>query len=144
MIAFLLSLTLLTAQPAENMYQEYITPEVQSTLDRFDDAMEASKEAEKKAQSKKTRALLFSVLIGLIPLAYVGRMAVKGKTYKENPHGTAYGLVLALLGGLVLFGLNYGVFLLRIKMGDSFNIIFGYLLVAAMVVGIIYLLRKKG
>ena len=44
----------------------------------------------------------------------------------------------------MLFALNYGVFLLKIKMGDAFNTALAFLLVGALIVGSIYLLRKKG
>lgn len=39
--------------------------------------------------------------------------------------------------------LNYGIFLLKIRMGNAFNITLAFLLVAAMIVGSIYLLNKK-
>jgi LPXTG-motif cell wall-anchored protein len=44
----------------------------------------------------------------------------------------------------VLFALNYGVFLLKIKMGDAFNTALAFLIVGALIAGSIYLLRKKG
>jgi len=43
----------------------------------------------------------------------------------------------------VLFALNYGVILLKIKMGDAFNTALAFLIVGALIVGSIYLLRKK-
>lgn len=45
-------------------------------------------------------------------------------------------------GGLVLFGLNYGVFLLKLKMGDAFHTSLAFLLVAGLIAGSIYLLKK--
>lgn len=63
---------------------------------------------------------------------------------KENPEGPARALGVALAGGCVLFALNYGVFLLKIKMGDAFNTALTFLIVGALITGSIYLLRKKG
>lgn len=40
--------------------------------------------------------------------------------------------------------LNYGVFLLKIKMGDAFNTALAFLIVGALITWSIYLLRKKG
>lgn len=62
---------------------------------------------------------------------------------QENPAGTARALGVSLLGGAVLFALNYGVFLLKIKMGDAFNTALAFLLVAAILAGSVFLLRKK-
>ena len=89
-------------------------------------------------------ALAIAVLIGLIPPFAVGRRIIRGKTWKENPEGTARALGVALAGGCVLFALNSGVFLLKIKMGDTFNTALAFLIVGALVAGSIYLLRKKG
>ena len=60
------------------------------------------------------------------------------------PHCTARALGVALAGGCVLFALNYGVILLKIKMGDAFNTALAFLIVGALIAGSIYLLRKKG
>ena len=46
-------------------------------------------------------------------------------------------------GGVCLFALNYGIFLLKIRMGDAFNSALAFLLVSALIAGSIYLLRKK-
>ena len=54
-------------------------------------------------------------------------------------------MVIALLGGGVLFALNYTVFLLKIRLGDAFNTGFAFLAVAALLAAALYLLngRKK-
>jgi hypothetical protein len=53
-------------------------------------------------------------------------------------------LGVALAGGVVLFGLNYGVLYLKLKYGDGFNTTLAFLIVAGLVAGSIYLLNKKG
>ena len=143
MIALLLSLLLQVAQTPEEMYREYISPEAQALLDRTEQIAQESAEAESAARTKKTLILVFSLAVGLIPPVYIGTMAVKGKTWKENPGGTAKGLAIGVLGGAVLFGLNYGVLMLKLRMGNDFNTAFAFVLVAAMIIGAIYLLKKK-
>lgn len=131
------------AQSPEELYSEYITPETRAILERADQLERETRAAEAAAKERKTLALCVSVLIGLIPLCYIGRDIIKRKTWKENPSGTLKALGTGLAGGTVLFGLNYGVFLLKIKMGDAFNTAFAFLIVAALIAGAIYLMMKK-
>ena len=135
-------LAVLPLQTTE-LYNDYITPETQEMLDKFDQLEQDLQEAEDARQEQKTMALVFSIVIGLIPLFYIGRQAVKAGTWKNNPAGTAKGLGIGLLGGLVLFGLNYGIFTLKFKMGDAFNTTLAFVLVAAIIVGAVWLLTKK-
>lgn len=144
-----LLLTLLSSLPAttqspEELYGEYITPETRAILERsaqLEQEIQAARAADK---ATKTVSFALALVIGLNPLFVVCRRMIRGKTWKENPRGTARALGVALAGGGVLFGLNYGVFLLKIKMGDAFNTALAFLLVGALIVGSIYLLRKKG
>lgn len=149
MMSSLLLLTLLatwtaTAQSPEELYGDYITPETRAILERsaqLEQEIQAARAADK---ARKTMALAIAVFIGLIPPFAVGRRIIRGKTWKENPEGTARALVVALAGGCVLFALNYGVILLKIKMGDAFNTALAFLIVGALIAGSIFLLRKKG
>ena len=132
------------SQSWEELYGEYITPEMRAILERsaqLEQEIQAARAADK---ARKTMALAVALLIGFIPPFAVGRKRIREKTRKENPGGTARALGVALAGGGVLFALNYGVFLLKIKMGDSFNPALAFLIVGALIVGSIYLLRKKG
>lgn len=131
------------AQSPEEMYKEYITPEVQAVMDRFDEAQEQIQAAEKASNKRKTFAMAVSLLAGLIPIGYLGRDIIRKRTWKDNPFGTLKAVGIGLVGGAVLFGLNYGVFLLKYKMGDAFNTVLAFLIVAAIIVGSIYLLNKK-
>lgn len=144
-----LLLTLLSSLPAaaqspEELYGEYITPETRAILERSKQLEQETQAARTADKARKTTALAIAVLIGLIPPFAVGRRMIRGKTWKENPEGTALALVVALAGGCVLFALNYGVFLLKIKMGDAFNTALAFLIVGALIAGSIFLLRKKG
>lgn len=132
------------SQSPEELYGEYITPETRAILDRsaqLEQEIQAARSADK---DMKTVSFVLALVIGLNPLFVVCRRMIRGKTWKENPGGTARALGVALAGGGVLFGLNYGVFLLKIKMGDAFNTALTFLIVGALIVGSIYLLRKKG
>lgn len=68
-----------------------------------------SPEAEALARARRMLILAMSVLIGLIPVTVNGRKILKEKTWKDNPSGTVSALLISVAGGVVLFGLNYGV-----------------------------------
>ncbi len=146
---FLFLLTLLLgwsagAQSPEELYEEYITPETRAVLERFEQAEREVQAAEAAARARKTLMLAVAVLIGLIPVVVTGRRVLREKTWKDNPGGTVRALGVALAGGVVLFGLNYGVLYLKLKYGDGFNTTLAFLIVAGLVAGSIYLLNKKG
>ena len=130
------------AQSPEELYGDYITPETRAIMERYEEAERRAQEAEAAAKARKTLALSGAILIGLIPLAVIGRKILRGKTWKDNPSGTARSLGIALAGGAGLFALNYGIFRLKIEMGDAFNTSLAFLLVAALIAGSVYLLRK--
>lgn len=131
------------SQSPEELYGEYITPETRAILERSKQLEQEIQAARAADKAKKTMALAVALLIGFIPPFAVGQRIIREKTWKENPGGTARALGAALAGGCVLFALNYGVILLKIKMGDAFNTALAFLIVGALIVGSIYLLRKK-
>ncbi len=131
------------AQTPEELYEAYSTPETRAVLERFEEAERRSQEAEAAAKARRTLTLGGAILIGLIPLGYIGREIIRKKSWRDNPGGTVRALGVGLAGGAVLFGLNYGVLYLKIKYGDGFNTILAFLIVAALVAGAIYLMKKK-
>ena len=144
---FLLTLLLgwsAAAQTPEELYEIYSTPETRAIMERFEEAERRSQEAEASAHAQKMLILGVAILIGLIPVVENGRRILKEKTWKDNPGGTVRALGVALAGGVVLFGLNYGVLYLKLKYGDGFNTTLAFLIVAGLVAGSIYLLNKKG
>ena len=143
-LSLFLFLIPLQATSPEEMYKDYITPEVQAVLDEADRIAEESREAEKSARNKKTLALVFSLAVGLIPVVHIGLKILKGKTWEANPSGTLASLGIALVGGAALFAINFGILMLKIKMGDAFNTTLAFLLVVAIIVGAVYLMKKKG
>ena len=128
-LSLFLFLMPLQATSPEEMYKDYITPEVQAVLDEADRIAEESREAEESARNKKTLALVFSLAVGLIPVVHIGLKILKGKTWEANPSGTLASLGIALVGGAALFAINFGVLMLKIKMGDAFNTTLAFLLV---------------
>lgn len=131
------------AQTPEELYEAYSTPETRAVLERFEEAERRSQEAEAAAKARRTLALGGAILIGLIPLGVIGRRVIRDRTWKDNPSGTVRALGVGLAGGMVLFGLNYGVLYQKIKYGDGFNTTLAFLIVAALVAGAIYLMKKK-
>jgi len=124
------------------MYGEYITPETRAIMERFEQDERRIQEAEALAKGKRMLALAVAILIGLIPPITIGRRVIRGRTWEENRAGTVRALCIAFAGGAVLFGLNYAIFLMKMRMGDAFNTVFAFLLVAAIIFGAVYLLKK--
>ena len=131
------------APTPEELYEAYSTPETRAVLERFEGAERRSQAAEAAAKARRTLALGGAILIGLIPLGYIGREIIRKKSWRDNPGGTVRALGVGLAGGVVLFGLNYGVLYLKIKYGDGFNTTLAFLMVAALIAGAIYLMKKK-
>lgn len=129
------------AQTPEELYEAYSTPETRAVLERFEEAERRSQEAEAAAKARRTLALVGAILIGLIPLGYIGREIIRKKSWRDNPGGTVRALGVGLAGGAVLFGLNYGIFLLKMRMGDAFNTSLAFLLVGILIAGSLYLLN---
>lgn len=133
-----------TEDEIEKMYEQYITPEVQAMRDRFDQMEQRDAEIRAANQLKMTIALIISIIVGLIPFFWILVKTIRNNTWKDNPGGSVWSLVIALAGGVVLFALNYGIFWLRFKYDDAFNAVLTYGLVLALIIGVIYLLNKKG
>ena len=127
---FLVGLAL--AQTPEELYDLYSTPETRAILEKANQIEQESQAAEAAARTKETLALSLAIVIGLIPLGYIGRNIIKDKTWKTNPTGTIGAIGAGIAGGLVLFGLNYGVFPLKIRMGDGFNTALAFLIVLVL------------
>ena len=148
MTSSLLLLTFLAVRPAaaqthEELYGDYITPETRAILERHEQAIQEAEAAQEAARARKTLILAVAGLIGLIPVVVIGRRVLREKTWKDNPGGTVRALGIAFAGGLVLFGLNYGVLYLKYKYGDAFNTALAFLIEVGLIVGCIYMLRGK-
>ncbi len=79
------------AQTPEELYEAYSTPETRAVLERFEEAERRSQEAEAAAKARRTLALGGAILIGLIPLGYIGREIIRKKSWRDNVHlGSAW------------------------------------------------------
>ena len=143
-IAFLLTLMpLLALASPEDMYEQYDKDgKYRAMQEQLDQINEQAAAAEKERAEKQTAALWVANAIGLIPLGVLGKQILREQTWKNNPGGTARAVAIGLAGGTVLFGLNYGIFLLKIEYGSQFNTAFAIALVLFLVVGSIYVLKK--
>ena len=140
----LFSLQILATPSPEEMYGAYDKDgKYRAMQEQMDQIIQKSEEAEKEKSEKKTMALWGAVLIGLIPLGYIGKQIIDEKTWETNPKGTTQALAIGLAGGAVLFGLNYGIFLLKIEYGSKFNSALVFLLVLSLVALSIYAIKKK-
>ncbi|MBR6457690.1 MAG: hypothetical protein IKS71_03740 [Bacteroidales bacterium] len=126
------------------MYEQLMTPQEKAILDRFEEAQMKTEEARAVHNTKKTIALIISIIVGLIPFCYLLVKSIKENTWKNNAGGTVWGLLIGLAGGVLLFAINYGIFWFRMNHEGLFNGIVTYGLVIALIVGVIYLLNKKG
>ena len=126
------------------MYEQYLTPQEQAVLDRFEEAQQRAEEAQEAERGKKRIALIVSLIVGLIPFCYLLVKSFRFNTWKDNPGGTVWGLVIGLAGGVLLFAINYGIFWLRFKYASQFSAVVTYALVGGLIIGVIYLLNKKG
>ncbi len=68
---FLVGLAL--AQTPEELYDLYSTPETRAILEKANQIEQESQDAEAATRTKKTLALSLAIVIGLIPLGYIGR-----------------------------------------------------------------------
>lgn len=136
--------SLQVAQSPEDMYGMYDKDgKYREMREKMEQVVQKSEEAKKEEDATKTRILVVSLLIGLIPVAVVGGNVVRKHSWETNPRGTAEALVIALAGGIVLFAFNYGWFYLKILHEEVFKLVFS-LAVIILLVGIgIYVTGKK-
>lgn len=135
-------LSVVSAAAQTEMYDEYITPETRAILERYEEVERHAQEAEAAAAAKRRLVLVGSILVGLVPLVYIGKSILRKRSWMDNPGGTVKAIAVGLIGGAVIFGITYGAILMKIRMGSSFNILFALLLIAALLGGALYVLRK--
>lgn len=105
--------------------------------------IQKSEEAARDKAAKQKIALWVALAIGFIPLCAISKQVLSKRTWDENPSGTRQALAIGLAGAAVLFGLNYGIFLLKIEYGSRFNAALAAALVLLLTIGAIYVVRKK-
>ena len=135
--------TLQPGQSPEEMYAQYDKDgQYQAMQEQMDEVTQKSEAAEQEKSDEKTFVLVISLLLGLIPIAVVGKKIYKDRSWETNPQGMWRALGIAVAGGAVLFALNYGVFYLKLIHNEVFMIVFPASIALAVIVGvIIYWLR---
>lgn len=111
--------------------------------EQVDQMIQKNEEAAQDKAAKQQIALWVALAIGFIPLCAIGKKVFSKRTWDENPSGTRQALAIGLAGAAVLFGLNYGIFLLKIEYGSRFNAALAVALVLSLTIGAIYVVRKK-
>jgi hypothetical protein len=140
----LFALQLMASPSPEQMYDSLDKDgKYRQMQEQLDQVIEKSEQAEKEKAAKQQIALWVALAIGFIPLCAIGKQVLSKRTWEENPSGTRQALGIALAGAVALFGLNYGIFLLKIEYGSSFNSVMAVALVLLLTIAAIYVVRKK-
>ena len=135
--------TLQPGQSPEEMYAQYDkNGQYQAMQEQMDEVTQKSEAAEQEKSDKKTFVLVISLLLGLFPIAVVGKKIYKDRSWETNPQGMWRALGIAVAGGAVLFALNYGVFYLKLIHNEVFMIVFPASIALAVIVGVIIYWRR--
>lgn len=135
--------TLQPGQSPEEMYGQFDkNGQYQAMQEQMDEITQKSEAAEQEKSDKKTFVLVISLLLGLSPIAVVGKKIYKDRSWETNPQGMWRALGIAVAGGAVLFALNYGVFYLKLIHNEVFMIVFPASIVLAVIVGVIIYWRR--
>ena len=111
--------------------------------EQVDQMIQKNEEAARDKAAKQQVALWVALAIAFIPLCAIGKQVFSKRTWDENPSATRQALAIGLAGAAVLFGLNYGIFLLKIEYGSRFNAALAVALVLLLTISAIYVVRKK-
>ncbi|MBO4740089.1 MAG: hypothetical protein J5605_00425 [Bacteroidales bacterium] len=128
-------LSLLVSSP-EDMYSVYDKDgQYQAMTEQMEQITQQSEAAEQERSEKKTFVLVISLLLGIIPIAVVGKKIYRERSWESNPAGMWRAIAIAVAGGAVLFAINYGVFYLKLIHNEVFQIVFPAAIALAVIVG---------
>lgn len=131
-------------QSPEEMYSSFDRDgQYQAMQEQMDEITRQSEAAEKERSDKTTFVIVISLVLGLIPIAVVGKKIYKDRTWETNPSGMWKALAIAILGGIVLFAFNYGFFYLKLIHNETFRILLPAVIGIAVIVVFIVGMRKK-
>lgn len=144
LILTLFAIQVLATPTPEEMYGAYDKDgKYRAMQEQVDQIIQKSEENKKEKAAKQQIALWVAIAIGFLPLCAIGRQVLSKRTWKDNPSGTRQALAIGLAGAAALFAFNYGIFWLKIEYGSQFNTAVVVALVLFLVIGSIYVLRKK-
>ena len=109
----------------------------------MDEITQKSEAAEKEKSDKTTFVVVISLVLGLIPIAVVGKKIYKDRIWETNPAGMWKAIAIAILGGIVLFAFNYGFFYLKLIHNETFRILLPAVIGIAVIVVFIVGMRKN-
>lgn len=136
--------TLQPGQSPEEMYSSFDRDgKYQAMQEQMDEVTQKSEAAEKERSDKTTFVIVISLVLGLIPIAVVGKKIYKDRTWETNPSGMWKALAIAILGGIVLFAFNYGFFYLKLIHNETFRILLPAVIGIAVIVVFIVGMRKN-
>ncbi len=142
-LLFLTSLQVSASSP-EEMYGMYDKDgKYREMTEKVERIVLQQEQAEKEKQEKMTFILGISVLMGLVPFAYIGYRSIKEKSWEANPAGTIEALGIALLGGMVLFAFNFGLLYLKLFHTNPYYHLGPVVVGLIIIAGTIILINKK-
>ena len=140
----LLALQAFATPTPEEMYGSYDKDgKYRAMQEQVDQINHQSAEARKEKSDKQATVMWIAIIIGLIPLGYIGKQIIQEKTWKSNPKRTFQAIAMGLAGGALLFALDYGIVMLKIEYGTRFNTVLVVAFVLFLIIGSIYVLKKK-
>ncbi|MBO4813573.1 MAG: hypothetical protein J5523_01295 [Muribaculaceae bacterium] len=140
----LLALQVFAAPTPEEMYGSYDKDgKYRAVQEQVDQINQQSADAQKEKSDKQSTVMWIAIIIGLIPLVYIGKQIIQEKTWKSNPKRTVQAIAMGLAGGALLFAIDYGIFMLKIEYGTRFNTLLVVAFVLFLIIGSIYVLKKK-
>ena len=141
---FFVLATIQPGQSPEEMYSSFDRDgKYQAMQEQMDKVTQKSEAAEKEKSDKTTFVVVISLVLGLIPIAVVGKKIYKDRSWESNPSGMWKALAIAILGGLALFAFNYGIFYLRLIHNETFRILLPAAIGIAVIVVFIVGMRKN-
>lgn len=142
-LALCLPATAQISKEEEDLMELYGASEEYREMQRqMQDYLDREARAEQKRETSRTLMLVLSLAVAVVPLCSIGKKIIdhpEVRTFK----GVASALGIGLLGGAVLFGLNYGWMYLRLEHGDAINFPIALLITLGLAGFAIFLLHKK-
>ena len=133
----------LTPEEEEQMLRQYgATDEYFEMQRKMDEIVQQGEEARKREKITLTIMLVLSLAVAVVPVAATGKNILKHPELRTGK-GVAAALAVSLLGGAVLFGLNFGWMYLRYRHGDALNFPLALLITLGIAAGAFFLLNKK-
>lgn len=118
------------------------TPEQIEMFQKIDEIQAQEEAAKAKDRNTRIIMLVLSLAVAVVPLCVIGKKIIDHPEVRTGK-GVASALGVALLGGAVLFGINYGWMWLRLRYADALNFPIALLITIAIAVGAVFLLNKK-